>query len=179
MPWKVPAPQKLQRGRWHAAQTSRALPPPRVRVPPAKKPAAEAGRAAAWSRTARSTVSAGPRGRPVSLPPPDRARTHLGALGRLQAARNSRAPRLALLAASRPLKPRRLDACPPSPDSPDLRFSSTWSPSLAVLSPLPTAAAAAEVPETQPLGAGRRARARRAGLPAEVKLLTGSRWSPF
>lgn len=104
--------------------------------------------------TARSTVSAGPPGRPVSLPPPGRARTHLGALSRLQAARSSRAPSLAPLAASRPLKPGRLDACPRSPDSPDLRFSSTWFPGLAVLSPLPTAAAAAEVPETQPRGAG-------------------------
>lgn len=48
-----------------------------------------------------------------------------------------------------------------------------------VLSPLPTEAAAAEVPETQPRGAGHRVRAGRAGRPAEVKLLAGLLGAPF
>ena len=131
MLWKVPATQKMRHRRWHAAQTQGALPPRRVPVPPARSPRQKPAARRSGSRgpaAARRTVSARPRGGLASLRPPGRAHTHLGALGRLRAIPDSRPPGPALLPASRPLKPGRLDRCPPSPASPGLRFSATWSP---------------------------------------------------
>lgn len=179
---KVPATQKLRHRRWHAAQTKGALPTRRVPIPPARsprqKPAARRSGSrgpAASRRSLRGTPGrAGllPAARPRAHPP--RGAGPPAGHSRLPPARPGAA---GSIAAAEARAPGQVPAEPGLSRSEVLRELVSGPPT--VLSPLPTAAAAAEVPETQPRGAGLRARARHAGRPAEVKLLKGLLGPPF
>lgn len=180
---KVPATQKLRHRRCHAAQIQGALPPRRVPIPPAKEPATEAGCAAErqpWSRGLEAHSLRGTPGR-AGLLPAARPRAH-PPRGAGPPAGHSRLPparpgAAGSIAAAEARAPGQVPAEPGLCRSEVLRELVSGPPT--VLSPLPTAAAAAEVPETQPRGAGLRARARHAGRPAEVKLLKGLLRPPF